>query len=552
MHIAKNTHCACIISRLSSIQDSQTHIRLEKLSAFVLEKLKTNHSSLTPFLLAFSKALCTTKDLSNKLKISQELTEELFLKTSELPTNSPSHDACISLLTAIMEYFPSHFWNLLSHIDPQNVDHLIHLLKEKQSSFRTIGILVGCSGFTCQAFFKSSLATLIITLVSQMNPHTISLSEIEILELLLPFLEVVSLFRPIKTWIGENLLSFLFRACIVSTELFPSILNILKASISLHRANQNHLASLAIASLSTSPLTLQILTSLFEFEELIYICFKTNIEATSKHSEINFDPAISDTSIQFNPDFTTAFCSTTTKWATALTSPPLTSGVHRWEVFIEKCTSTCNMMIGVSEKNHPVNMFVGMSPNSWAFYGCNGYIYHAGVSKSYGTRLRQGDSLIVELDMKLGSISFSKAGSSFGLGMFLPDGQSNLSDHCLSYFPAYNGLEGKTLYPSISLYDLGDSVSIVSSTPKDEQQNPLSLYQIDAGCHLKHYRIYPIFKFPSQMALSHLVSEFRDYSSLSTIFFEERHPNSPFTDLVFFVIQQTSIWMMKYSISQSC
>jgi len=111
-------------------------------------------------------------------------------------------------------------------------------------------------------------------------------------------------------------------------------------------------------------------------------------------------------------------------------------------------------MVGVCEKGQNLAFYVGQdaTTNGWAYYGCNGYVFHGGGSKQYGQKLKQGDIITVELDIDSGTVSFAKNGSSFGI--------------------AYSsGLEGLELFPAVSLYDIGDCVSILDSKKRLKRGN---------------------------------------------------------------------------------
>lgn len=54
----------------------------------------------------------------------------------------------------------------------------------------------------------------------------------------------------------------------------------------------------------------------------------------------------------------------------------------------------------------------------------------------------------MEVDTDGGSLSFARNGTTFGIA-----------------YPS--GLEGKELYPAVSLYDIGDSITLIDSKKKD-------------------------------------------------------------------------------------
>lgn len=141
--------------------------------------------------------------------------------------------------------------------------------------------------------------------------------------------------------------------------------------------------------------------------------------STRRWGQLRLDPEHCDPHIELDDARLTATCITSTKWCSVLASEPITSGVHRWEVILDKCTPTCNIMIGVCERGHNLAHYIGQdtgtATSGWAFYGCNGYMYHNGSSKPYAAKLKQGDVITVELDMESGTLGFSRNGASFGM-----------------------------------------------------------------------------------------------------------------------------------------
>ena len=62
-------------------------------------------------------------------------------------------------------------------------------------------------------------------------------------------------------------------------------------------------------------------------------------------------------------------------WRTALATPAMTSGVHRWEVIIDRCSGNGNVMIGVTENTQMLTgNYIGQAVGI-AYYGASGYGY---------------------------------------------------------------------------------------------------------------------------------------------------------------------------------
>jgi hypothetical protein len=140
-------------------------------------------------------------------------------------------------------------------------------------------------------------------------------------------------------------------------------------------------------------------------------------------------------------------------WRTAIADKPVV-GVKSWEISLDRCTSTGNIMVGVCQQDHPLGTYIGqsVSPKGWSYYGAtSGYIYHDGLcNPNYGVRMRQGQIIGVTLDTLAGTLSFSVNGKPLGVAFS-------------------TGLQGMELYPAVSLYDHGDQVTFrdapSSSTP---------------------------------------------------------------------------------------
>ena len=162
------------------------------------------------------------------------------------------------------------------------------------------------------------------------------------------------------------------------------------------------------------------MVDMFSFEEHIAVCLHygkgedllsvTTSDGQPSKRGLRLDADYCDSHIEMDDNLLTVTCTTTTKWCSVLATEGFTSGYHKWEVVIDKCTQTCNIMFGVCERSQNLAYYVGQdaTASGWAYYGCNGYLYHAGGSKPYGSKLKQGDVLTVELDLDSGTISFSR------------------------------------------------------------------------------------------------------------------------------------------------
>jgi hypothetical protein len=116
----------------------------------------------------------------------------------------------------------------------------------------------------------------------------------------------------------------------------------------------------------------------------------------------------------------------------------MTSGLHRWEVHIDRCISK-NIFIGVCTADIRVDNYCGCDRNGWAFLANKAMWHNKSKSKTYGELFRTGDSVLVTLDLDNGTLSYSLNGLDLGI--------------------AAEGLIGP-LYPAFSLYNEEDQISI--------------------------------------------------------------------------------------------
>ncbi|RYG67597.1 hypothetical protein EON64_07085 [archaeon] len=126
------------------------------------------------------------------------------------------------------------------------------------------------------------------------------------------------------------------------------------------------------------------------------------------------------------------------KWSTARANMRLTSGVHRWDVHVDRCISK-NIFVGVATREARLDNYVGCDIHGWAFLANKAVWHNKSKSKTYGELFRSGDTVTVILDLDMGTLSFC------------------LNDRPLGV--AVEGLEGP-LYPAFSLYNEDDQITV--------------------------------------------------------------------------------------------
>jgi alpha-tubulin suppressor-like RCC1 family protein len=129
------------------------------------------------------------------------------------------------------------------------------------------------------------------------------------------------------------------------------------------------------------------------------------------------------------------------KWNAIRASACFSSGVHYWEVHIDKCVSK-NIFVGVMSEGGSTDNYVGSDREGWGYLANKAIWHNKGKMCTYGELFREGDRIGVSLDMDCGTIAFSRNGKDLGV--------------------AVEGLTGD-LYPAFSLYNLDDQVSLIPS-----------------------------------------------------------------------------------------
>ena len=136
------------------------------------------------------------------------------------------------------------------------------------------------------------------------------------------------------------------------------------------------------------------------------------------------------------------------KWSTCRASAKLCSGVHRWDVHVDRCVSK-NIFVGVTTAEARLDNYIGCDKHGWAFLANKAVWHNKGKLKAYGELFRTGDAITVTLDLDSGgTLSFMLNGRDLGV--------------------AVEGLVGP-LYPAFSLYNEDDQLSIVPASPHRAQ-----------------------------------------------------------------------------------
>lgn len=161
--------------------------------------------------------------------------------------------------------------------------------------------------------------------------------------------------------------------------------------------------------------------------------------STESEAPFQFDLENMSPNLLVSPHSLTLLNQSNKKWSTARANVRLTSGVHRWDVHIDRCVSK-NIFIGVAAREAHLNNYVGCDKFGWAFLANKAVWHNKSKTKTYGDLFRSGDTVTVILDLEEGTLAFNLNNKSLGV--------------------AVEGLVGP-LYPAFSLYNEGDQLTVV-------------------------------------------------------------------------------------------
>ena len=127
------------------------------------------------------------------------------------------------------------------------------------------------------------------------------------------------------------------------------------------------------------------------------------------------------------------------KWNSVRATTGFSSGVHYWEVHIDKCVSK-NIFIGVTTSSAVLDNYVGSDSQGWGYLANRAIWHNKGKSRSYGELYREGDTIGITLNFDTSTLSFSRNGKDLGV--------------------AVENIKGE-LYPAFSMYNKGDKISLL-------------------------------------------------------------------------------------------
>ncbi len=126
-------------------------------------------------------------------------------------------------------------------------------------------------------------------------------------------------------------------------------------------------------------------------------------------------------------------------WSALLGTRSFSSGVTTWEIRITQ-SSTAYIFVGVATAMADLNTFLGGCSNGWGFIGEQALYHNRDKVKGYGDSFSAGDIIGVVLDLKHGTMSFTRNGKMLGV--------------------AFDKMFGE-LYPAVAFYNVGQEIEIL-------------------------------------------------------------------------------------------
>lgn len=125
------------------------------------------------------------------------------------------------------------------------------------------------------------------------------------------------------------------------------------------------------------------------------------------------------------------------KWSSVRCGAKMMSGVHVWDVMIDRCISK-NIFIGVVSPEAKKDNYVGCDRHGWAFLANRAVWHNKSKTRSYGELFRSGDIVTATLDLDRGTLGFKLNSVDLGIAV------TGLTPPLFAAFSLYN--EGSVSY----------------------------------------------------------------------------------------------------------
>lgn len=154
---------------------------------------------------------------------------------------------------------------------------------------------------------------------------------------------------------------------------------------------------------------------------------------------LKLDPEATGPNLALSNDNSTVTNKQNKKWNACLATTGFSTGMHTWDVRVDKCVSK-NIFIGVARAESTLENYVGSDSHGWGYLANKAIWHNKGKIRSYGELFKERDTITVHLDMSIGNLWFSRNGHDLGIAM--------------------DSLTG-CMYPAFSLYNKGDQLTLL-------------------------------------------------------------------------------------------
>ena len=225
--------------------------------------------------------------------------------------------------------------------------------------------------------------------------------------------------------------------------LEESLVDRLSSSFLMQDANKN----------TSTDISLETCLFFGEFQLLRFL--QSNYESLLLHQQIGeklktqflsleFDPSCTNGLIQCDNHYTTIKQQRSNTWATIKSAKvlPPHSGEYMWSIIVNKCERG-HIFLGVASAEAKSDVYLGRDKHGWGLLGTKS-LWHgrSKINTNYGETFREDMMVHVKYDSNRGRLSYSTDKAQWGI--------------------AFENIPDINIYPAVSLYHGGDSVTAVA------------------------------------------------------------------------------------------